>query len=526
MKKSLFLLALVIASCSSIKSHNEHLNDMIPVEKLQQDVDFAYNKLQKMHPKLYWYISKEKLDFKFDSLKKTIDKPMTSLDFYKKIAPVVCAVREGHTFVYPSVKQYTKSEIKAITKRGPNPVSQLNFEIFNDKLYVVKNKSKDKTIKIGSEVLSINDENPLAIIAEYDKYFTSDGYNKTMKKNFLGKRFGTFYGFKNGVKDSLKYSLKFKDSIKCVTIRRKSPDSTNINKKIVKTEPKKELTADEIAIKKAKAKALKINKKIFGYDAVAKEYNRNLKFMQIDSSVAVMTIKHFAIGNYSKFYEESFEKISHYKSKSLIIDLRDNGGGRLSEINELYSYLADSTYTFLDNSEVTSKNSLFKYAYLKGGSPLVKTAKIAATPLLYPISLLLTKKDSNGNYYGNYYNKPQEIKATAFKGKIFVLINGGSFSASSIISSNLKGSKRATFVGQETGGAYNGTVAGIMPTVKLPNSNVRIKIGIMTCIPHYKTAIEGRGIMPDKEIIPTIEDRINKKDPEMGWVLKEIGSIQ
>jgi C-terminal processing protease CtpA/Prc len=38
------------------------------------------------------------------------------------------------------------------------------------------------------------------------------------------------------------------------------------------------------------------------------------------------------------------------------------------------------------------------------------------------------------------------------------MINGGSFSASSLISSNLK-LQRVTFVGEETGGAFNGTVA-------------------------------------------------------------------
>jgi C-terminal processing protease CtpA/Prc len=43
------------------------------------------------------------------------------------------------------------------------------------------------------------------------------------------------------------------------------------------------------------------------------------------------------------------------------------------------------------------------------------------------------------------------------KEKIYVMINGGSFSASSLISSNLK-TPKVTFVGEETGGAFNGTV--------------------------------------------------------------------
>jgi C-terminal processing protease CtpA/Prc len=168
---------------------------------------------------------------------------------------------------------------------------------------------------------------------------------------------------------------------------------------------------------------------------------------------------------------------------------------------------------------------LFKYAYFKGGNPILKTIKIAVAPLVYPVFYLITKKDKKGNFYENIYNKPQEIKENAFKGKIYVLINGGSFSASSIISSNLKGSKRATFVGQETGGAFNGTVAGFMPMVQLPHSKIKIKVGIMTCEPHFKS-IEGRGIFPDKEIIPTIQDRINGKDPEMEWIITQIQEVK
>lgn len=526
MKKILFLFALIITSCSSVKKHNQHLDDLIATKQLKEDIDFAYQKLQKMHPRLYWYISKENLDYKFDSLKNSITKPINSKEFYKKIAPIIATIKQGHTFVYPSVKQYTKSEDNAMNKRGINPISQFNFEIFDNKLFVVKNKSKNKTVKIGSQVLSINDKNPMELVAEYDNYFTSDGYNKTFKTNFLGKRFSTIYGFENGINDSLKYVFKYNDSIKTVIIRRKNPDSTKTVKKTVTKEIKKELTKSEKAIKKAQDKALKITQKIYGYNPLTKEYNRNLKFMQTDSSVAVMSIKQFKIGNYSNFYEESFEKIKYYKSKTLIIDLRDNGGGRLAEIKELYSYLADTSFVFLKKSEVTSKNSLFKYAYLKGGSPLLKTAKVIATPLVYPVFYLITKKDANGKYYENLFVKPQKIMPQAFKGKVFVLINGGSFSASSIISSNLKGSKRATFVGQETGGAYNGTVAGFMPIIKLPNSKVKIKIGIMSCEPHQQTEVEGRGIFPDKEIIPTLNDRVKGKDVEMEWIIQEINSLK
>jgi hypothetical protein len=57
------------------------------------------------------------------------------------------------------------------------------------------------------------------------------------------------------------------------------------------------------------------------------------------------------------------------------------------------------------------------------------------------------------------------------------------------------------------------------------HSELKIRIGLMMMAPHHKTEIKGRGIFPDKEIIPTLEDRLKGNDPELSWILKDIKSI-
>lgn len=511
MKKIVLLLftLLFFVQCASVKKHNKHLNDLIAEDKLKSDADFTYKKLRDLHPNLYWYISKNHLDYKFDSLKSTITKPMTRFEFYKKISPVVAAVRQGHITVYPPIKLMTKKQTKALLKRGTGPFSQFDFELINEKLYVVKNKSHDKTISVGTEVVAVNGTKPIDLIHQYDKLYSSDGYNTTFKTHFSGKRFSSFFTNEYGIKDSLQFDFKFNDSIRTITIRRKAEDTTGKHLKKMQRKP----------VAGAKTKVNRKKKRVNGYYSIAKKYNRNLHFLEKDSSVAVMKIRSFKIGDSHTFYKESFSKIAAYHSQTLILDLRDNGGGRLNEVADLYSYLADSTFVFLDKSEVVSKSSLFKGAYFHGGSFGVKVLKTILSPLMYSYLLLTVHKNKNGKNYYATQTKPRQVNRNAFKGKIYVLINGGSFSASSIISSNLRGSKRAFFVGEETGGAYNGTIAGFMPVVKLPNTNLKIRIGLMFIAPHFKTAPEGRGIFPDKEIIPSLEDRIKENDPEMNWTL-------
>ena len=509
MKKTLFVVLIIcIASCSSIKNHNEHLNDVISEQDLKSDTDFIYKKLQDLHPKLNWYISKEKLDFKFDSIKQTISKPITSLDFYKKITPVINSVRQGHMFVTPISKKYTKQEIAAFKKRGENPIAQFDFEVFNDKLYVVKNKSTNKSIAIGTEVVAINNEKVSNLLPEYAKCFTSDGFNKTLKNNLLGQRFSNFYNLFNVSSDSIKYDFALKNEIKSVVVKRQVVDSTAIK-------------AAKIVLSKEQKKAIAKKKDIFGYDVKTKKYMRNLSFVEKDSSIAIIKIQGFKEGDSDEFYKQSFQKIKDFKSKTLVIDLRNNPGGRLSEIADLYSYLVDKDFYFVDKSLVTKKTSLMYSDYYKGGGVAGKILKTIFAPFYYPIMYFSVHKFEN-KFYSYSNSKLKKPKENNFKGKVYVLINGGSFSASCIISSNLKATKRATFVGQETGGAFNGTVAGRMPVFTLPKSEIAVKMGLMAVIPTYKTEIEGHGIYPDKEIVPSLQDRIDNKDPEMNWIMSDI----
>ena len=509
MKKVFFTIIVCnFLSCVSIKQYNEKLARPISPANLKADVAFTQEKLQKLQPNLYWYISKEKLDAKFDSLKSSISEPMTSIEFHKKLVTVTNAIGQGHLYLYQKTKKYDKTFLKSITKKGKGPLSQFEFEVFDNKLYVAKNKSTNLSIKVGTEVLSVNGHNSSALLSDFSRFFTSDGYNKTFFKYGLSQRFSSYYSSRHGILDSLTYGFKMQDSSKTIVIKRLLLDSSQIKKaKVVLT----------TAQKKAKRK----KNKLLGFDADTKTYMRNLSFVKQDSSVAIIKIKGFKDGNFKKCYQLFFESIKNNKSKTLVLDLRNNGGGRLDEISNLYTYLADSTFIFLKPSELASKTSLMQMDYFKGTSLWLKPFQIVGAPFFYSFLYLKTYKN-NGKFYFNTKTKRQKIAENNFKGKIYVLINGGSFSASSIISSNLKGSKRATFVGEETGGSYNGTVAGQMPNIKLPHSELLLKVGLMAFTPYYQTDVEGRGIFPDVEILPTVTDRISNVDREMEWILKDV----
>lgn len=529
MKIKLLLIALIIlCSCGSIEKYNKQVSKLHDPHELKEDVDAAYNQLKKYHPRLYQYTSKEQMDFKFDSLKMSIQSPLSSRDFYEELAAVVTNVRQGHLNISPPDLKRTRKEIKGL-KDKTFAFNTMDFEYLDDKLWLIGAKGNDSLL-IGSEVLVIEDKEPQKLIEKYNNLIASDGFNKTLFDGIVGSRFSRYYIKNNGFQDSIHITFKNTDSIFTRTIvwKDKKEKENSVKDSLSKKNEEKlvinKLTREERKAKKtAKKNKEKYNRKR-GFVESKNEYTRTLNFLGPDSLVAYMKINAFSNGSYKDFYEESFKTIDSLGIKNMVLDLRNNGGGRLAEIDKLYSYFTDAPYTLVEASEVNTRSPFLPYLVNNTNSYFVQGLAILFSPVIVVHNLLKTKKVDDTIYYRFKASKQHKPSPHNYKGKLYVLINGNSFSASSILSTKLKATERGTFVGQETGGAYNGTVAGIFKGYELPNSKVVMRIGMMQVQTSHSVEPDGFGVTVDKEIIPTRADREVKRDTAMEWVLNEIKS--
>jgi len=173
-----------------------------------------------------------------------------------------------------------------------------------------------------------------------------------------------------------------------------------------------------------------------------------------------------------EFLNTFFKDIRENKIEHLILDLRDNIGGNPDNSAYLFRYLISKESTYY------VKNFVPRWDYLKD---------------------------------------PLEPFKNYFTGRLYILINGGSFSSTGLLCSLLKYHNIGVFIGQETGGSF--ACGSLYPYILLFNTQIKL---------HYtrdivKTAVSGlkagRGIMPDYVIAPTIEDYVISRDPEMEYAV-------
>lgn len=509
----ILFLSLFLSACSVDHQHAK-LNRLIPVKDLQRDVDYAYRKLQKNHPRLDLYLTKAQIDYKFDSFKQTIDKPLKPNDFYAKFYRVIGSLKHGHTDLIPVEYKTNHRELKRL-KNTVGPLSQLTFFWENDSIYLVKSLVKDSILKPGSQLLRIDSVSPYALKSKYSSALYGDGYNSTYYQNRLNRNFiHYFYSLENIPKDSIQFTFSYQGKVYQHTIRRYKKE-VNPPQKI---SPKE---VGQIVFPQPSTPLKKIKPFQYSLNPSTKAYTRTLTFPTNDSAVAILKIANFSYGDYKKDYAQIFQEIHRYQVKNLILDLRNNGGGRLADAHQLFTYLVEDDSDFLANQEITSRVSLQR--------SVNKVVPWYTKPLVYPLSLL--------TYFITHTNASQQIvigpslsrlnlqsPRHPYEGNLYVLINGGSYSSSALLATNLKEHQRAYFVGEETGGDEQGTVAGFMPKYKLPHSKLKLSIGSIFLQPHYieSSTQKGHGLMPHQSIKPGLNDRLKNIDPELNWVLADI----
>jgi hypothetical protein len=470
----ILFIVLIFSSCSVSKNYNP--DKKYSKEELQKDYSLLREILQKKHPALYWYTSRDSMNYIFNEGLRAIKDSMTELQFgWQILAPLTASIHCGHTSFGMS-KGWNK-----FIKNKSIPSFPLYLKIWKDTMVVIYDlDKKDSIIKKGTIITSINGLTSAEIISRMFDYMVEDGYSDNVNyirlsnsfpyfhRNIFGlfKTYNVGYIDTNGVEQNT--ILPFYDP---------PTDSSDIRKKIEKQEKR-------------------LNKK---------GRLQNIRSLKFDTSYALMTINSFSKGHLKNFFKRSFRNIRRKKISNLVIDIRANGGGDINNYVLLTKFLRKTPFKVADTAYSKSKNFVPFTRYISSG-------------FFDNIGLMfLSHKEKDNKYHFGFWERHTFTpkRRNHFDGDVYVLVNGLTFSASTLFCNAVKGQQNIKLVGEETGGGWYGNSGIIIPDITLPYTRLRVRLPFFKIVQYHHIAEKGTGVMPDIYIGPVYKDVVNGIDTKM-----------
>jgi hypothetical protein len=436
---------------------------------LQADLQIARMALEEGHSGIYRYTPKSELDRAFDSANKKLTQPMDALQFLRILAPVVAEIKCGHTSVRPP-KKIQEALDQTI------PLFPFDVGILNGKVYVTRDYQPKEEKLAGLQIRKVNGAGIDRILSTMLAGTPGDADSRTVRPWRVADDFPWDLYDLLGIEAPFK--VEFRDN---------------------KTGKNRTLQLSGVTFPDRQ----KIAATRYPQDAEPKD-NASLRFIDEDK-VAILTIHAFygtaETKELNDYFDDVFRRIRERNSASLIIDLRNSGGGRDFLGKKLLSFLIDQPFYYYDDLIYNGREFDF-FRYADGAKPIPADT---------------VEKRADGKFHDIKHPNlgVQQPSQPNFSGKVVVLMNGGSFSTTCEFLSNLHDRKRATFVGEEAGGGYFGNTSGPTVRVTLPNTQVRVVVPLRTYFLAVKDGIPNRSILPDYEAQQSIDDVLSGKDTAM-----------
>ena len=437
---------------------------------LQQDIAILKEVLLNIHPSIDFYAAKEWYKNYFDTAL-IVHQPMTEKIFRMFLKRKLSVLRCGHTVILPSKKydRYLNKKSFIIL-----PYFMGYFEPY---LINVKNiDSKDTLLKAMDTIVSINHKPVSDYAKEFEDYLYVDAFAVASKRELIQKNF-IFY-----------YSAIYENDSALI-------EQVKYNKHISKKIPFKKFKHLNNILWQMKSDTLM--KKYGGryYAGVYLDTNKVIYYMKI-KSFSGMSMRHF--------FKKTFRQLQKNNSQVLILDLRNNPGGKIAQSLNLLSYL------------LPQKDSIMYETRIQN----IKHKKYISRKLEFRIIqffMQISKKHRDKKYV-DYIRVNSKYH---FNNKIYVLVNANTFSAANLVAVYLSKRPNTKIIGTETSGALWGSNAVNFLRLTLPNTKIKCIIPTFRIYHSMKNDNQNHllySILPDIYVHYNPSDYLNKKDKALEGV--------
>lgn len=447
---------------------------MLEKSAMEADFNLLVNALKEVHGGLYRFVSAADLDKRLALHKQKIDGAKSKMEFISILSETLAEVRDGHLRL-----EYDEQTYAELASARLFP---LRLAIENEKAIVVFNDTyQDNGVQPGMELVAVNGHAISDLIAILLKKIGGDGFVETGKLRSLERSFATYYWLFVDQSPTFELALRNKDGKLLTT---KLDGVTN-------KERMQNRTNNPV-------NAVALNNFII---PGTQKTNINLDFLQ-DDKIAYLSIRSFDVDDFKPKLDSAMQTIRNKAPKALVLDLRGNGGGVDQYGAYLVAQFVDYSFRYFESIHLKSIDPSFTkwkaqtYEDLKNG----------------------TTSDGKGGYWVSaklHDGVGEQMPAShPFKGKLIVMVNGGTFSTAADASAILQSLKRAIFVGEETGGTSEGNTSGLNAKIVLPSSGMNVKIHMYGYWNAIKNAKKGRGVIPTYLVDNKITDLIQGIDAQ------------
>lgn len=442
---------------------------LLSPDQVHADIDLAAETYRRIHPGYERYTPAKDIEAAWESVKQRAveDQGLSVADFYLEVERVLTLIRCDHT------KAELPRALKAERKADPVYLP-LRWQWVEERGIIVIAEA-ETGLAPGDEILSIDGRPLKDMVSDVRPLIPVDGFAN--------------WSADAGVSESLEFMGGAVDHFGAL---------------LWDIQPDAELIIERANGQRATLEVARVSFDAWtdlGRDAGrAADFKDAVTFEKIGTNAGYLRVDTFV--NYrqpvdpDEIYEPIFKALKTDGRDTLVLDLRQNGGGSSDAQMGLLRHLIETPVAPIRNICARTLN-------LDGLREHLWTwDKRALKP-----NRMGFKRTSDGEYclrtFVDSDLKKKKPAKQAFDGDLIILTSRANSSASTSLIAILKEHRPVTLVGDVAGGSPNGPTAGVQFTLTLPESGIQTRVPFLRYFNNVSGFEDGFGLKPDIQVEET-----------------------